>query len=42
MRGNIALNGVLLDTGDGASVEVPGEYEVSASEDTEGLLFDLS
>ena len=42
MRGSVALNGVTLATGDGASTEADGEYTITATEASEALLFDLA
>ena len=39
--GAVALNGTLLFTGDGAAVSDEGRLEISASESSEVLLFDL-
>jgi hypothetical protein len=39
--GALALNGVALATGDGASTEEPGTLKLSANAATEALLFDL-
>ena len=41
ISGSIQLNGTHLHSGDAASMEVSGALEISASEDTEALLFDL-
>jgi redox-sensitive bicupin YhaK (pirin superfamily) len=40
-EGALALNGVALATGDGASTETPGTLTLTASEPTEAILFDL-
>lgn len=40
-QGELALNGVVLKTGDGASLEEPGEVTLVASGPVEALLFDL-
>ena len=40
-EGALALNGVALATGDGASTEEPGTLKLSANAATEALLFDL-
>jgi quercetin 2,3-dioxygenase len=40
-EGALTLNGVSLDTGDGASAEVPGALTLTAIRPTEALLFDL-
>jgi hypothetical protein len=40
--GALALNGVSLTTGDGASIEEPGTLRLTASGETEALLFDLN
>jgi quercetin 2,3-dioxygenase len=40
-EGALALNGVDLSTGDGASTEEPGALTLTASQPTEALLFDL-
>jgi quercetin 2,3-dioxygenase len=40
-EGALALNGVALGTGDGASTEQPGTLTLTASAQTEALLFDL-
>jgi hypothetical protein len=37
----LALNGVALTTGDGASTETPGNLTLTATEPTEAILFDL-
>ena len=41
-EGALALNGVALATGDGASTEEPGTLTFTADEPTEALLFDLA
>ena len=41
MRGAVKLNDTVLNTGDGASSEEAGGFEIRASEDAEALLFDL-
>lgn len=41
-EGALALNGVALVTGDGASTEEPGTLTLTATEPTEALLFDLA
>ncbi len=41
-EGELALNGVKLGTGDGASTEEPGELTLTGSKQTEALLFDLN
>jgi redox-sensitive bicupin YhaK (pirin superfamily) len=41
-KGALALNGVGLTTGDGASTEQPGKLTLTASQQTEALLFDLN
>ena len=41
MRGAVTLNDALLGTGDGASSEQAGGFEIRASEEAEALLFDL-
>jgi redox-sensitive bicupin YhaK (pirin superfamily) len=40
-EGALALNGVALSTGDGASIEEAGELTLIATQPTEALLFDL-
>jgi redox-sensitive bicupin YhaK (pirin superfamily) len=40
-EGALALNGVVLTTGDGASTEEPGMLTLTATEHTEAILFDL-
>jgi len=40
-EGALALNGVALTTGDGASTEEPGTLTLTATEPTEAILFDL-
>lgn len=40
-EGALTLNGVALNTGDGACTEEPGTLAFTASEPTEALLFDL-
>jgi hypothetical protein len=40
-EGALALNGVALATGDGASTEEPGTLTLVATGPTEALLFDL-
>ena len=40
-EGALALNGVTLTTGDGASTEEPGTLTITATEPTEAILFDL-
>jgi redox-sensitive bicupin YhaK (pirin superfamily) len=40
-EGALALNGVALQTGDGASIEEPGMLKLSATQPSEALLFDL-
>jgi len=40
-EGALALNGVALRTGDGASTEEPGMLKLSATQPTEALLFEL-
>ena len=40
--GALALNGVELTTGDGASTEQPGTLTLTASRQTEAILFDLN
>ena len=39
--GALTLNGVALQTGDGASTEEPGTLKLTATQPTEALLFDL-
>jgi hypothetical protein len=39
--GQTRLQSQLLETGDGASAEVPGSYELTATQACEALLFDL-
>ncbi len=41
VRGSISMNSLSMATGDGASTEVSGIYNIKASEDAEALLFDL-
>lgn len=41
-EGAVALNGVALETGDGASTEAAGQIELTATKQTEALLFDLA
>jgi redox-sensitive bicupin YhaK (pirin superfamily) len=41
IRGPVALNGVRLEPGDGASAERAGAYTITAESDAEALLFDL-
>ncbi len=41
-EGALALNGVELTTGDGASTEQPGTLTLTASRQTEAILFDLN
>jgi hypothetical protein len=41
-EGALALNGVALATGDGASTEEPGTLTLTATKPTEALLFDLA
>jgi quercetin 2,3-dioxygenase len=41
-EGALALNGVALETGDGASTEEPGTLTLTATQPTEALLFDLN
>jgi redox-sensitive bicupin YhaK (pirin superfamily) len=41
-EGTLALNGVALTTGDGASTERPGTLTLTASRQTEAILFDLN
>jgi quercetin 2,3-dioxygenase len=41
-EGALSLNGVALNTGDGASTEEPGTLELTATKPTEALLFDLN
>jgi len=41
IAGKILVNGIALEPGDAASTESAGRIEFSASEDVEGLLFDL-
>jgi quercetin 2,3-dioxygenase len=41
-EGSLALNGVELTTGDGASTEEPGALTLSATRPTEAILFDLN
>ena len=41
-EGELALNGVELRTGDGASTEQPGKLTFTAARRTEALLFDLN
>ena len=40
-RGALTLNGTTLSTGDGASTESEGALNITATADTEALLFDL-
>jgi quercetin 2,3-dioxygenase len=40
-EGALVLNGVALETGDGASTEEPGTLTLAATKPTEALLFDL-
>jgi hypothetical protein len=40
-EGALTLNGVALQTGDGASTEEPGMLNLTATQPTEALLFDL-
>jgi redox-sensitive bicupin YhaK (pirin superfamily) len=40
-EGALALNGVALATGDGASTETPGNLTLTADQETEAILFDL-
>ena len=40
-EGALALNGVALTTGDGASTEAPGTLTLTATEPAEAILFDL-
>ena len=40
-EGALALNGVALATGDGASTEAPGTLTLTATEPAEAILFDL-
>ena len=40
-EGSLALNGVVLTTGDGASTEEPGTLTLGATQPTEAILFDL-
>lgn len=40
-EGKLTLNGVELETGDGASTEEPGHLVLVASQPTEAILFDL-
>ena len=40
-EGSLALNGVALQTGDGASTEEPGMLTLAATQPSEALLFDL-
>lgn len=40
--GELTLNGVPLATGDGASTEAPGTLQLSATKDSEAILFDLA
>lgn len=42
MRGKVTLNGVTLETGDGAQSERPGTFSITAQEPSEALLFDLA
>jgi redox-sensitive bicupin YhaK (pirin superfamily) len=42
MKGKLALNGVSLVAGDGASTEVAGSLVITAHETVEALLFDLA
>lgn len=42
MRGSVALDGVALATGDGASTAAAGRRSVVATADAEALLFDLN
>ncbi len=41
-EGALTLNGVALTTGDGASTEEPGTLTMTATQQTEALLFDLA
>lgn len=41
-EGELTLNGVVLATGDGASTEEPGTLTLTASKQTEAILFDLN
>lgn len=41
-QGALALNGVALETGDGASTEEPQTLTLAATQPTEALLFDLA
>ena len=41
-EGSLTLNGVELQTGDGASTEQPGKLTFTATRPTEALLFDLN
>jgi len=41
IRGAVRINGVELETGDAAKIELEGELVISAVEDSELLLFDL-
>ncbi len=40
-EGKLTVNGVELETGDGASTEEPGQLVLAASQPTEAILFDL-
>jgi redox-sensitive bicupin YhaK (pirin superfamily) len=41
-EGALTLNGVSLATGDGASTEEPGTLALTATKQTEAILFDLN
>ncbi len=41
-QGKLTLNGTVLETGDGASVEEPGTLTLTASQPTEALLLELA
>jgi len=41
-EGALALNGIALEPGDGASTEEPGLLTLTATQPAEALLFDLS
>jgi len=41
IAGKVLVNGISLEPGDAASTEFAGIFEITASEDAEGLLFDL-
>lgn len=42
VKGEVSLNDVRLGAGDGASVEDPGQLKITATEQSEFLLFDLA